>query len=174
MASIRKLEPTDDVSGFRSGNESLDTFLHRFAAPNQFALHASVTYLAIEGADIVGYITVASAEGQAADYEKLKRRKLPRYPLPMLRLARLAVAQAWQRRGIGNALVSHAFALALKMAREIGCVGVVVDPKPDSVEYYRKLGFEPRAALEGHGPDPSGPPPMFLPMDMIKKALKAR
>lgn len=174
MASIRKLEPTDDVSGFRCGNDALDSFLHRFAGPNQFGLHTSVTYLAIEGAEIVGYVTVAGAGGQAADFEKLKRKRLPRYPLPMLRIARLAVAKTWQRKGIGNELVRHAFALALKMTKEIGCVGVLVDPKPDSVAYYTRLGFEPKPAIEGHVLDASAPAPMFLPIDTLKQALKAR
>ncbi len=171
MASIRTLEPSDDVSGFRSGHDALDTFLHRYAAVNQFALHASVTYLAIEAAEIAGYLTVASAEGRAAHFENLKRRKLPAYPLPMLRIARLAVATAWRRKGIGSQLVRHALALALKMTRDVGCVGVLVDPKPDSVEYYRKLGFEPKDVAPGSAPDPSAPPPMFLAIETIRQAL---
>ncbi len=172
MASIRKLEPTDDLSRFRSGNEALDKFLHRFAVINQFDLHTSVTYLAIEGAEIVGYLTLASAEGLAAEFEKLKRKKLPRYPLPMLRIARLGVAKTWQRKGIGNQLTRHAFAVALKLTGEVGCVGVVVDPKPESVEYYRRLGFEPTAMIEGRPPDPSEPPALFLPVEAIARAIK--
>jgi GNAT superfamily N-acetyltransferase len=170
MASIRKLEPTDDVSGFRSGTDALDRFLHRFAGVNQFALHTSVTYLAIEAGEIAGYVTLAGADGMAADFDAL-RRKMPRYPLPMLRIARLAVAKAWQRKGIGNQLVRHAFGIALKMAAESGGVGVVVDPKPDAVEFYRRLGFEPRRLEEGTVIDPTEPPPMFLGMDVIRRAV---
>lgn len=171
MASIRKLEATDDVSGFRSGHGALDAFLHRFAALNQFVLHTGVTYLAVERAEIVGYVTVAAAEALAADFAGLRRRKVPRYPLPMLRIARLAVAEAWQRKGIGNGLVRHAFGLALRMTHEIGCAGVVVDPKQDSVEYYRRLGFESKVALEGHDRQAGAAAPMFLSIETIKHAV---
>jgi len=63
------------------------------------------------------------------------RRGLPRYPLPVLRLARLAVAVTAQQRGVGSALLRHVFLLALRMAEELGCVGILVDAKSDAVEW---------------------------------------
>ena len=139
MASIRKLEATDDVSGFRSGNDDLDRYLHRYAQINQLQLGIGVTYLAVEAGDIAGYATVAAAEGRAVDFDSLRSRKLPRYPLPLLRLARLAVALAWQRKGVGNQLLRHVLGLALRMDGDLGCVGVVVDAKPAAAKYYRQF-----------------------------------
>jgi predicted N-acetyltransferase YhbS len=171
MASIRKLEATDDVSGFRSGNDDLDRYLHRYAQVNQVRFGIGVTYLAVEGAEIAGYATVSAAEGKAADFESLQRLKLPRYPLPMLRLARLAVAAAWQRKGIGNQLLRHVLGLALRMEGEVGCAGVVVDAKSSAVPYYRRFGFESRPAAEGQTLAPEALLPMFLPLGSIRRAL---
>ena len=106
------------------------------------------------------------------------RRQFPQTRLEVLgypHIARLAVAKTWQRKGIGNELVRHAFGLALKMTAEIGCVGIVVDPKRDSVDYYRRLGFEPKAMVEGKAPDPSDPPDRLSnPPDAVHRALLLR
>lgn len=168
MASIRKLEVTDDVSGFRSGNTDLDRYLHRYAQTNQFQFGIGVTYLALEAGEIIGYATVSAAEGKEVDFEALRRKKLPRYPLPMLRLARLAVAATWQRKGVGNQLLRHVLGLALRMENEVGCGGVVVDAKPQAVKYYARFGFEPRPAAEGHVVTPESLLTLFLPTKTIQ------
>jgi predicted N-acetyltransferase YhbS len=172
MASIRRLEATDDVSGFQSGNDDLDRYLHRYAQVNQIQFGIGVTYLAIETGEIVGYATVSAAEAKAVDFDALRRKKLPRHPLPMLRLARLAVAAARQRKGIGNQLLRHVLGLALRMEREMGCVGVVVDAKPQAVKYYTQFGFEPRPAAEGQAMAPEALLTLFLPLEMIRRSLK--
>lgn len=172
MASIRKLEATDDVSGFRSGNDDLDRYLRRYAQVNQVHFGIGVTYLAVEAGEIAGYATVSAAEGKAVDFDSLRRKKLPRYPLPMLRLARLAVAAAWQRKGVGNQLMRHVLGLALKMEGELGCVGVLVDAKPQAVPYYRQFGFEARPAADGQVLAPEALLTMFLPLETIRRALK--
>jgi GNAT superfamily N-acetyltransferase len=172
MASIRRLEATDDVSGFRSGNDDLDRYLHRYAQVNQIRFGIGVTYLAYESSEIAGYATVSASEGKAVDFDALRGKKLPRYPIPMLRLARLAVAAAWQRKGIGNQLLRHALGLALRMEAELGCVGVLVDAKPQAVKYYHQFGFEPKPALEGQVVAPEALLTMFLPMETIRGSIK--
>jgi predicted N-acetyltransferase YhbS len=171
MASIRALEPDDDLGGFESGNEDLDRFLRRYAAKNRFQLHVGVTYVAVEGRRILGFVTIAPGSLQADRLPASVERKFPAYPLPILRLARLASLRSRQRQGIGSALVRFVFLKALEMARHLGCIGVVVDPKPDSLPFYAKLGFEPIQVMEGQlrAPDPA--PPMFLSLRRIQAAL---
>ena len=128
---IRVLEPGDDRSRFSSGNPDLDRFFHRFAGQNQFRHHIGVTYVAIDGGDILGFLTVAASEIAIDALPEARRGRLPRYPLPVLRVARLAVSVSARGRGIGQALLRHALRLARRTAAEIGCVGVVVDAKPE-------------------------------------------
>jgi ribosomal protein S18 acetylase RimI-like enzyme len=88
-------------------------------------------------------------------------------PLPTLRVARLAVAETTQGRGVGQALLRSALTLARRMADEIGCVGVVVDAKPEAQAFYRRYGFESVSAVEGVLLDRPEPLPMFLPLSAI-------
>jgi len=53
------------------------------------------------------------------------------------------------------------------MADRVGCIGVLVDAKPDAVEYYRRYGFEELDILEGALGDRPPPIPMFLPLAAV-------
>ena len=163
----RRLLESDDRSGFQSGDAALDTFFSRYAGQNQFRHRISTTYIALDGGRIAGFATVAAGELQADDLPEASRRALPRYPLPILRLARLAVSRDLQGRGVGAALLRTVFALAKSMAAATGCIGVVVDAKPDSVSYYEERGF---LRLEGSAGLMEGRPrpiPMFLSLEEI-------
>ncbi len=165
--AIRRLEPDDDRGRFSCGHPDLDRFFHRFAGQNQFRHHVGVTYIAVEDGTILGYITVSPSEIEIDALPAERRRRLPRYPLPTLRLARLAVAEHAQGRGIGRALLRFALTLARRMADEIGCVGVVVDAKPEARNFYLRYGFESVSVIEGTLSDRPEPIPMFLPLSAI-------
>lgn len=91
-----------------------------------------------------------------------KGRRLPRYPVPVLRLARLAVDGSAKGRGVGSALRRSVLLLAARMSDEVGCVGLVVDAKPDAVAFYEKLGFIHLEVVAGELGDRPQPLPMFL------------
>jgi GNAT superfamily N-acetyltransferase len=164
---IRRLRPEDDRSGFRSGNVEIDRFFLRFAGQNQFRHHIGTTYVAIDGATIAGFATVVASELTVAALPVAKRRKLPAYPLPVLRLARLGVDERCQGRGVGSALLRAVFMLAHRMAGDVGCVGVVVDAKREAVAFYEKLGFIALGVESGHLGDRPEPSPMFLELGAI-------
>jgi len=164
---IRRLHPEDDRSGFRSGNIELDRFFQRFAGQNQFRHHIGTTYVAVDGATILGFATVAPSEIAVADLPASRRKGLPQYPLPVLRLARLATDDRARGLGIGSALLRAVFALAHQLAAEYGCVGVVVDAKADAVGFYERLGFFPLDVQAGHLGERPEPRPMFLELGAI-------
>lgn len=170
MVSIRALQETDDCSGFSSGQEPLDRFLRKYAAKNQYLLHIGTTYVAEEGGRILGFVTVAPGSIRADDFPSLKLKGLPRYPLPVLRLARLAVDRNKQGQGLGSMLLRYVFLRALEMSETLGCVGVIVDSKPESLGYYEKFGFETAAAHAGQAQDVPEPVPMFLDIGSIRAA----
>ncbi len=165
--SIRRLKPEDDRSLFRSGNIELDRFFQRYAGQNQFRHHIGTTYVAVDDGTILGFTTVAPSEIAGDDVPETYRKRLPRYPLPVLRLARLATQESARGRGIGAALLRAVFTLAHKMAGDLGCVGVVVDAKPDAVAFYAKLGFLPLESRAGQLGDRPEPLPMFLELGAI-------
>ena len=167
--SIRRLRPDDDRSGFRSGNVDLDRFFQRFAGQNQFRHHIGTTYVAVDDGRILGFATVAASEIAAGGVPEGQRKRLPRYPLPVLRLARLATAESARGRGVGSTLLQAVFTLAHTMADELGCVGVVVDAKQDAIAFYEKLGFVALEARAGQLGDRPEPLPMFLELGAIPR-----
>ena len=172
MASIRALREADDTASFSSSNAHLDRFFRRYAAKNQFVEHIGTTYVAFEGETIVGYATVAPASILGEDFPATRARRLPKYPLPALRLGRLAIERSFQKKGIGSLLLRYVFALAIEMSRTLGCAGVLVDAKPEAVAYYGKFGFETMDAVEGQVPDRPEPTAMFLHIETIKTAIE--
>jgi GNAT superfamily N-acetyltransferase len=169
---IRRLEHRDDRSGFHSDNIDLDRFFQRYAGQNQFRHHIGITYVAVLGDQIVGFVTVSSGELTAESLTKLLRHRLPAYPLPVLRLARLAVDERFQGHGIGLLLLRAILELALETRDRIGCVGVVVDAKADAVAFYATLGFSPMQLVSGSLGDRPEPISMFLPIREIAAAAE--
>lgn len=169
---IRPLARDDDRGAFSCGQPDLDRFFEHYAGQNQFKLHLAVTYVAVVEGRIVGFATVAASSIERSNVPSARlQKRLPAYPLPVLRLARLGVDTRAQGLGIGKALLRHLLALAVEQRDRLGCVGVVTDAKPEAVGFYQGLGFVPvESVREGllHGE----PLPMFLEIDTIAAALE--
>lgn len=164
-AEIRALRPEDDRLAFRSGDEALDVYFHRYAGQNQFRHHIGVTYVAVEKDRIVGFVTVAAASLDADDLPT--GRRMPPYPVPVLRVARLAVGVIDHRRGVGEVLLRYCIELAERLRDDVGCVGVVVDAKADAVAFYRRYGFVDVPALQGGSAEFPRPTTLFLPLGAV-------
>ena len=170
--AIRRLLAGDDSSAFRCGDPEYDLFLQRYAGQNQDRLFVGTTYAALDGARVVGYVTVAVGQIDREDIPRQARPGLPRYPLPVLRLARLAVDEAFQGRGLGGRLAAYAFAVALEVRAAAGCIGVVVDALPTRVGFYADLGFIELDLASGHSPIRPQPVAMFLPLASVAAARR--
>ncbi len=168
---IRALRPTDDRSRFRSGDEALDRFFRQYAGQNQFRHHLGVTYVAAETGRLLGFVTIAPRHIEIEQLPERVRNKLPRYPIPVLGLARLAVDESARSAGVGRQLLRFVLLLAAKMAKEVGCSGVVVDAIPAAVDFHAKYGFEQIEAIEGQSEARPQPVVMWLAMRSIEKAL---
>ena len=171
---IRRLEPRDDRSGFQSGDIDLDRFFQRFAGQNQFRHHIGITYIAVQGDYVAGFATVSSGEMIAEILPKSLRKRLPSYPLPILRIARLAVDARFQGHGIGRLLLRAMLELSLEMRDRAGCIGVLVDAKAEAVDFYSRLGFTPLELVSGALGDRPAPIVMFLSIRQIAMACSEK
>lgn len=167
---IRALRQSDDHSAFRSGDEALDRFFHRYAGQNQFRHYLGVTYVAVDDGRVLGFATVAPRHVDIEDLPERARKRLPRYPVPVLGLARLAVDRSAQSMGLGGQLLRFVLELADQMANDVGCAGVVVDAKPDAVEFYARYGFTPFEPLEGQSESRPRPTSLWLPIQAVRAA----
>lgn len=167
---IRALQETDDRTTFKSGDPDLDRFFHQFAGQNQFRHHIGTTYVAVHDHRILGYATLSAGHIEIAELPATLSRRLPHYPLPILRQARLATDVTSRGKGIGAALLYAVFQLALTQSQTVGCIGILVDAKPDAVGWYRKYGFTPLEVVEGQSRSRPKPVPLFLSVATIQAA----
>ena len=173
MTTIRALQPSDDRSQFESGDVDLDRFFARYAGQNQFRHHIGTTYVALDDDGlVVGYASVSAGSLAIDKLPAALRKKLPQYPIPVLRLARLAVDESSQGRGLGSALLKYVLRLAARMAGDYGCAGVVVDAKPTAVAFYAQYGFAPIDLVEGESQARPQPVAMFISLREVASAVK--
>ena len=72
------------------------------------------------------------------------RKRLPRYPIPAMRLGRLAVSLNHRGQGLGEILLVSALHLSLKLQDDVGLYAVIVDAKDDqAISFYKHFGFIP-------------------------------
>ena len=138
--------PDDDRGGLLR-QADLDRFFQHYAGQNQFKLHLAVTYVAMAEGRLTGFATVSmsSLERRSLPSARLRRR-LPGYPLPVLRLARLAVDERAQGLGVGRALLRHVLEAGAGAAGPLGCVGVVTDAGPEAIPFYARSASSPSRA----------------------------
>lgn len=166
---IRHLEEQDEVEPFDCGDEPLNNYLKRHAWANQQKSLIGVTYVALDESaprTVIGYFTLATASVPRDAFPKKYVRGLPPYELPLILLARLAVDRRFSGKGLGHALISEAFKVALRVADDVGCRCIITDAYSDRVGWYARYGFVP---LEGAAE--SGPQRMFLDIRTIRMAL---
>jgi predicted N-acetyltransferase YhbS len=169
---IRPLRENDDRGAFHSSDEQLDLFFHRYAGQNQFRHHIGTTYVAVEGGAILGFATVTVGHIEIERLSPRLRRSLPDYPLPILRLARLAVDRNAQGKRVGDALMRAVFVVAIELQGKLGCVGIVVDAKPGAEDYYRRFGFIELEMIEGGLEQRPTPKSIFLPISAVVQAAR--
>jgi len=158
---IGELSSHHDRAAFDCGEPVLNQFLQRLAR-QQSARDFSKTYVASppDAPQILGFYAISSGSIDFANWPPTLR--LPRYPVPVARLGRLAVDKLAQGQGVGAALLSHAVNSALMLSEQIGLYAMVVDAKDDAAAgFYTRHGFEPF---------PDRPLTLFLTLDMARQA----
>jgi len=132
-----------DRNSFDCGVHALTDYLKKYALQNQ-KKHAARTYVATRGNRIVGYYSLAYGSVSLEEAPQSVRSGLPRHPVPVILLARLAVDSREQARGLGAALLKDALRRTLQAAEIAGLRALLVHAKDDSAKrFYEKYGFEP-------------------------------
>ena len=138
---IEKLQRGHAVESFDCGSEPLNRFLVRHALQNEQA-GASRTYVGLADAEIAGYYTLVVGQVEhAAAPERLKK-GLARHPVPVMLLARLAIAVHWQGKGLGSGLLKDAMLRTLQAADIAGIRAFAVHAKDDQARaFYERFDF---------------------------------
>jgi GNAT superfamily N-acetyltransferase len=104
-------------------------------------LGGSKTFVAADGAAILGFYSLSPASVEFARAPAVVKRGLARYDVPAFRMARLAVDLRFQGRGLGGQLLLAAGRRCLLAAAEVGGVALLIDAKNDrAAEWYASYG----------------------------------
>ena len=141
LTAPQPIDESHETGTFDSGVPVLDEWLKRRARANQ-ASGASRTYVVCEKKRVVAYYALASG---AVDIDAASRRvsrNMPD-PVPIAVLGRLAVESAYQKHGLGRALMQDASNRVLQAADIIGIRGIVIHAISEEAKaFYLALGFE--------------------------------
>ena len=159
---LAPLDAAHDRAAFRSDSEPMNRYL-REQVTQDIRRRVAACFVALaDGQRIAGYYTLASASLLLADLPASTGKKLPRYPtVPVVRMGRLAVDQAFKGQGLGGALLADALDRAARSA-EIAAFALMVDAKDEAAAaFYRHHGF---IAL------PDSPLTLFLPLATVQRS----
>jgi predicted GNAT family N-acyltransferase len=143
--AVEELDPKrHDRAGFDCGIEILNRYLKSLATQHRIKGIAT-TFVLIDSDQptrILGFYALSAA---TLSFEKLTdadRKGLPAYPIPAVRIGRLASATSARGQGLGEMLLQNAIKRILEARRTLGVYAVVVEAKDAAAEaFYRKYGF---------------------------------
>lgn len=160
---IEKLRGDHDLSRFNCGNDELNRFLKRFALANQQAQSAQ-TYVACRDTVVVGYYSLAFGSVAREQTPERVKKGLARHPVPVMILARLAIDQSMQGKGLGQGLLKDALERTVRAADIGGLRAMLVHAKDDSARvFYEHFNFEP---------SPTDPYHLFMLLKDLKRAVR--
>jgi GNAT superfamily N-acetyltransferase len=142
------LEPLDkarhDRRSFSCGAKPLDDYLRQQAAKHQ-TQGVSITYVLVSAAApdrILGFFTLAAGQVERTELREREQKKLPPYPVPVVRLARLGVDVGEQGKQYGTLLLSLAVEKTAAAGEYAGIYALVVDAKAERAkQFYQHHGF---------------------------------
>lgn len=149
--NLRPPEPLDArhrLEGFASGQATLDLWLVRHARQAQ-ASGSARTFVACDEDRVAGYYSLTVGQVDQADAPPRVSQGMGRFPVPVVILARLAVARELQGQGIGAALLRDAIRRALTIADQSGIRALLTHPiDAAAARFYQRFGFEPSPLRE--------------------------
>ena len=137
------LDSDHRLSGFQCGVGSLDIWLVKHARAAAGAESAR-TYVVIdtEQERVVGYHALSLSSIELNEGTERAQRGAPD-PIPAMLLARLAVDETVQERGIGAFLLRDAMSRALAVSEQAGMRLMLVHAVNESARsFYERFGFE--------------------------------
>jgi predicted N-acetyltransferase YhbS len=140
---LERLDAHHDVSMFDSGTEALDEWLRRHALASQ-RMDSARTFVATQSGRVVGYFSLTMGSVYRTEAPAQLVRGLPAYPVGMVLLARLAVDQSQQGRGVGAMLLSEALRKAVAAGEVAAARLIVVDAADETAAgFYHRHDFVP-------------------------------
>ena len=142
--SIEKLSQAHDLSRFDCGNDSLNTWLTRFAWTNVRNDSARVYVLHRQDRVVRGYYALTAGSITHEDAPKRISQDLAGHPIGVVVMGRLAVDSSHQGKGLGTTLLQDALMRVEQAGDMIAIRAVLVQAINDTArDFYLRFGFSP-------------------------------
>jgi GNAT superfamily N-acetyltransferase len=142
--SFRSPEPLGshhNLDGFDCGKPALNDWLIRHARQAQGA-GSSKTFVATVDDRLAGYFSLTVGQIDTVNAPDRIRKGMGQYPLPVVILARLAVSQHEQGRGVGFGLLQDAIRRTVLIGDQAGIRAMLTHPiDEEAAKFYTRFGF---------------------------------
>jgi len=129
---------------FDCGEASLNGYLQRYARQN-IKHRINKVFVACPAnatKSIIGYYTLSAGSVSATDLPDKHNKHLPKYPIPVALLGRLAVDKKFQGQQVGSILLADAIKRVERASEVLAVYAIVVDALNSSVaKFYIQFGF---------------------------------
>ena len=141
LRSPQPLASQHRLEGFDCGKPSLNDWLLHHAGQAQGSGSAK-TFVVADDDRVAGYFSLTVGQIDTLDAPERVRKGMGRYPIPVVILARLAVARQDQGRGIGFGLLQDAIRRTLMVAEQAGIRALLTHPIDEAAaRFYARFGF---------------------------------
>ncbi len=161
---IEQFAKDHERTAFACGIPTLDDFI-RSRVSQYEKRRLGKTFVAVPNGEkrVIGYYTLAAGAVAFDNLPSAASRKLPKHPVPVVLLARLAVDQSAQSNRLGEGLLLDALQRALDVSSGLGIHAVEVDALVDAAAtFYVKYGFTPLVDDPLH---------LYIPITTLKEVL---
>ena len=141
---IRPLDASIDTASFKCGSESLNVYIRRYASQDVRRNIARVFVATSENnaRQPAGFYTLSAGSVSCTSLPATLARKLPRYPVPVALIGRLAVDRQFQGKGLGAILLADACMKVAQASSVLAVAGIIVEAKDsNAVAFYEHFGF---------------------------------
>ncbi|NVZ10769.1 GNAT family N-acetyltransferase [Allochromatium humboldtianum] len=141
---IHALDGNAQTTGFDCGEKALDEYLQRYASQDikRGVARVFVASPTVQPQVTAGFYTLSAAGIAAETLPEKLRKKLPRYPVPVALLGRLAVGRRFHGQGLGSILLADACKRVAAASETLAVAAIVVDAKsPKAAAFYQHFGF---------------------------------
>lgn len=142
--SIRSFDARAQTLDFDCGELALNDYLQRYASQDikRGVARAFIATPVEQPEMVAGFYTLSAGSIAAETIPDKLRKKLPRYPVPVALLGRLAVSKKCHGRGLGAILLADACKRVTAASETLGVVAIVVDAKSaKAASFYQYFGF---------------------------------
>jgi GNAT superfamily N-acetyltransferase len=142
LSDITRSEFDRVKKGFSCQNDELEKHIKQYAFNHQKEGLFQTYFYVDDSENFLGYSSVAVATIERTKIEdELDISSSIKYSIPAIKITRLCVFDDFCSRGVGTLLMTFVNILAVAQQKKIGCRALIVDSKPEAIEFYKRFNF---------------------------------